>query len=83
MTPLAAAWRMPYSTLGMNSRGITPPWTLSSNTTPFSISRPSASASSGVMGMMVTTASPYWPRPPVCFLNSPRTSLAMPVIVSR
>ena len=67
----------------MNSRGTTPPEILSSNTTPSFIFSSSAAASSGVIGMTVTTASPNWPRPPVCFLKRPRTSFAMPVMVSR
>ena len=57
-------------------RGITPWLMRSTKTIPSRISRPSASASALANGRTLTTASPYWPRPPVCFTNLPRTSLA-------
>ena len=63
---------MPFSTAGMNCRGIEPPKMSSTN----SKSLPRGSGSN------FTLQSPNWPWPPVCFLCRPCASVAA-VIVSR
>ena len=70
--PTAIAWRIPFSTAGMNWRGIAPPTMRSSNTKP-------APRSSGSIR---TCATPNWPCPPLCFLWRPSAS-AVPLTVSR
>ncbi len=62
----------PFSTAGMNWRGMAPPTTSSAK------SKPSPRAS----GSMRTVATPNWPWPPVCFLYRPSAS-AVRVTVSR
>ena len=70
--PRSAASTIPRSTAGMYCRGITPPTILSSNTKP----EPRGSGARRIQ------QSPYWPRPPVCFLCLPCPS-ALPFSVSR
>ncbi len=64
--------RTPFSTEGMKLRGIAPPKMSSTNSKP----PPRVSGSTRIQ------VSPYWPRPPVCFLYLPCTS-ARPLTVSR
>ena len=63
--------RMPFSTAGMNWRGMTPPTMPSTNSKPV----PRGS------GETPTQESPNWPRPPVCFFTRP-CALAVPLMVS-
>src|SRR5262249_7924950 len=53
--------RTPFSTEGMKLRGTAPPKMSSTNSNP----------SPRFMGSTRSQASPYWPRPPVCFLDLP------------
>src|SRR5438093_1079378 len=71
MIPFFMQSRTPFSTEGMKLRGTAPPKTSSTNSKP--PPRWSGSTRSQV--------SPYWPRPPVCFLYLPCPS-ARPLTVS-
>ncbi len=70
-TPSAIASTMPFSTAGMYCRGMTPPTILSANSKPLPRGR----------GSISSQASPYWPRPPDCFLYFPWI-VVLPLIVS-
>ena len=64
--PLVMVSRMPFSTEGMNSFGITPPVISLRNRKSSLMSAAYFSRSSSVMGDISTTTWPYWPLPPDC-----------------
>ncbi|HEX2272973.1 MAG TPA: GTP-binding protein [Acidimicrobiales bacterium] len=71
-TPVLIVSTMPFSTAGMNCRGMAPPtiWSTNSNPAPRS------------SGSTRRKATPNWPWPPVCFLYLPSASAGL-VMVSR
>ena len=71
MMPFFRQSRTPFSTEGMKLRGTAPPKISSANSKPPPRAR----------GSTRSQVSPYWPRPPVCFLYLPCPS-ARPLTVS-